>query len=422
MAAGAPTSSRPMAALASLREPWSDRRTEFALGAVACFVLAIVVGMVVFVFSKAWPSFAENGLGWFGDTGNVNQQLDRIQQPGTAEPVYEFGAFDLIWGTVLTTGAAVGFGIVFATLAAVFIVEFAPPVIERILTPTVSLLAAVPSVIYGLIGILVLAPFIGGLVSDRKPDVERHRSTDMLDAMGGKPIEHKRSAPLVAGALFPDMLVVGPRGDGRGLGRRRDDQARFATQLHKLLHQCWVTRVQAVAHAGEIGTLRQAVQREYAIGATLENRVRIRCKLDVTLVAYHDHTVCTPPLGGGTQHLNARGSTRGIARNVDPQHSRSPRVSFGDRVEIELPMLIEGYGHSPTPCELGTEGVGGIRNGRVQDRVAPGRAVAAPEHVEVLRQRCNEFLGANARGNCFGFHRQAESAVHPLRARATVCR
>ncbi|MBJ7521833.1 MAG: phosphate ABC transporter permease subunit PstC [Solirubrobacteraceae bacterium] len=159
-----------MAALASLREPWSDRRTEFALGAVACFVLAIVVGMVVFVFSKAWPSFTENGLAWFGDTGNVNQQLDRIQQPGTAEPVYEFGAFDLIWGTVLTTGAAVGFGIVFATLAAVFIVEFAPPVIERILTPTVSLLAAVPSVIYGLIGILVLAPFIGGLVSDDRKE------------------------------------------------------------------------------------------------------------------------------------------------------------------------------------------------------------------------------------------------------------
>ena len=170
MAAGAPTSSRPMAALASLREPWSDRRTEFALGAVACFVLAIVVGMVVFVFSKAWPSFADNGLSWFGDTGNVNQQLDRIQQPGTAEPVYEFGAFDLIWGTALTTGAAVGFGIVFATLAAVFIVEFAPPAIERILTPTVSLLAAVPSVIYGLIGILVLAPFIGNLVSDERKE------------------------------------------------------------------------------------------------------------------------------------------------------------------------------------------------------------------------------------------------------------
>lgn len=172
MAAGAPTASRATAALASLREPWSDRRTELVLGAVACLVLAFIVGMVVFVFSKAWPSFSNNGLGWFGDTGNVNTQLDQIQQPPTAELVYEFGAFDLIWGTILTTGGAVAFGLVFSTLAAVFLVEFAPPSIARILTPTVSLLAAVPSVIYGLIGILVLAPFVNGLVSEgRKASV-----------------------------------------------------------------------------------------------------------------------------------------------------------------------------------------------------------------------------------------------------------
>ncbi|MFA9271397.1 MAG: phosphate ABC transporter permease subunit PstC [Baekduiaceae bacterium] len=129
-----------------------------------------MAGMIVFVFSKAWPSFSENGLSWFGDTGNVNQQLDTIQQPGTAEPVYTFGAFDLIWGTVLTTGGAVLFGIVFSTLAAVFLVEFAPESIRRVLTPTVSLLAAVPSVIYGLIGILVLAPFIGKMISQERKE------------------------------------------------------------------------------------------------------------------------------------------------------------------------------------------------------------------------------------------------------------
>jgi ABC-type phosphate transport system permease subunit len=51
-------------------------------------------------------------------------------------------------------------GLVFALLSAVFIVEFAPPGLRRILEPVVKLLAAVPSVIYGLIGILVLVPFI----------------------------------------------------------------------------------------------------------------------------------------------------------------------------------------------------------------------------------------------------------------------
>ncbi len=46
-------------------------------------------------------------------------------------------------------------------LSAIFIVEFAPEWIRRLIVPIVRLLAAVPSVVYGLIGILVLAPFVG---------------------------------------------------------------------------------------------------------------------------------------------------------------------------------------------------------------------------------------------------------------------
>jgi phosphate transport system permease protein len=51
--------------------------------------------------------------------------------------------------------------LVISLLAAVFIVEFAPPPVKRVLEPVVRLLAAVPSVVYGLIGILVLVPFVG---------------------------------------------------------------------------------------------------------------------------------------------------------------------------------------------------------------------------------------------------------------------
>ena len=50
---------------------------------------------------------------------------------------------------------------VFSLLSAMFIVEFAPSGLRRALEPVVRLLAAVPSVIYGLIGILVIVPFIG---------------------------------------------------------------------------------------------------------------------------------------------------------------------------------------------------------------------------------------------------------------------
>jgi ABC-type phosphate transport system permease subunit len=66
-----------------------------------------------------------------------------------------------VWATILTTGLAVAVGMVFAILAAIFIVEFAPDRLRAVIVPVVRLLAAVPSVIFGLIGILVLVPFVG---------------------------------------------------------------------------------------------------------------------------------------------------------------------------------------------------------------------------------------------------------------------
>ena len=54
---------------------------------------------------------------------------------------------------------------------AVFIVEFAPARMRGVLSPVVRLLASVPSVIYGLLGVLVLVPFIGNhLISDARKE------------------------------------------------------------------------------------------------------------------------------------------------------------------------------------------------------------------------------------------------------------
>jgi phosphate transport system permease protein len=145
------------------------------LGALSCLVLALIAGMIVFVVAKAWPSFSHNGLSWFGSAGNVDDQLGEIFN-SPADPskyVYELNAWPLLYGTALTTIFAVVTGVVVATLTAIFIVEFAPGPLRRMLEPVVRLLAAVPSVIYGLIGVLVIVPFVGNhLVSqDRKEAV-----------------------------------------------------------------------------------------------------------------------------------------------------------------------------------------------------------------------------------------------------------
>ena len=148
---------------------WSDQRAERVLGALACGVLVLIAGMIAFVFSKAWPSFAHNGVHWFGGGGNVDRQLgDIFNSPANPKHyVYTLHAWPLLYGTAITTLGAVLIGLTFSVLSAVFIVEFAQ--LKRVLEPVVRLLAAVPSVVYGLIGVLVLVPFVGNhLISEHQ--------------------------------------------------------------------------------------------------------------------------------------------------------------------------------------------------------------------------------------------------------------
>jgi phosphate transport system permease protein len=149
----------------------TDQRVERALGALAAAVLVAIAAMLATVLIKAWPSFSHNGLRWFGPGGDVDTQLRAMAEskPLPGRSIYYFRAWPLIWGTLLTTVAAVLIALVVSMLAAVFLTEFAPPAVRRVLDPVIRLLAGVPSVIYGLIGILVIAPYIDKhLISDSR--------------------------------------------------------------------------------------------------------------------------------------------------------------------------------------------------------------------------------------------------------------
>jgi len=142
---------------------WSDQRVERMLGALVCAVVGLLLAMIVTVLVRAWPSFSHNGLAWFGPGGSVDEQLNAIflSGQGGAEYIYTFHAWPLIWSTILITGGAILIALFSALFVAVFIVEFAPEWMSNILQPVVRFLASVPSVIYGLIGVVVLVPFIG---------------------------------------------------------------------------------------------------------------------------------------------------------------------------------------------------------------------------------------------------------------------
>jgi ABC-type phosphate transport system permease subunit len=150
---------------------WSDQRVERMLGALVCGVVALLLALIVTVFVHAWPSFAHNGLAWFSSGGSVEDQLNAISLSAqtSGEYVYTFHAWPLIWSTLLITGGAVIIALVSALFVSVFIVEFAPEWMSNILQPVIRFLASVPSVIYGLLGVLVLVPFIGNhLVTEQQ--------------------------------------------------------------------------------------------------------------------------------------------------------------------------------------------------------------------------------------------------------------
>ncbi len=172
----APVPSSAARVLRRLRQPWSDSRAERTLGAASLIVGALVVAMVVFVAVHAWPAFRHNGLSWLGPGGNIDRQVEAMQATSVHPPAsaYHLRAWPLVYGTLLTTVVSVVFALVISVLSSIFIVELAPARVRRVAIPVIRLLASVPSVIYGLVGVLVLVPFVGNHVisSSEKTSVQ----------------------------------------------------------------------------------------------------------------------------------------------------------------------------------------------------------------------------------------------------------
>ncbi len=188
---------------------WSDQRVERMLGALVVFIVCLLLALIVVVFINGWPSFAHNGLSWFTPGGNVDNELSEISQSaeGGAGYVYTFHAWPLIWSTILICGGSVLLGLFTALFISVFLIEFAPTWMSNILRPVVRFLASVPSVIYGLLGVLVLVPFIGNHLIDehQKASVAGIISLTGYSLMAAVIILTIMIAPLMV-SIFTDAL------------------------------------------------------------------------------------------------------------------------------------------------------------------------------------------------------------------------
>lgn len=155
-----------------------DWRAEWTLGALALGISVLVYAMLIFILIRAWPSFAHNGLSWFGGTASVDNQMQAIFDSATTAAgaggyEYELNAWSYIYATLIICIPAVLISFVLSLFTAVFIVEFAPKRVASVIVPSVRLLAGVPSVVYALVGVVVLVPFINNHViqASQKTDV-----------------------------------------------------------------------------------------------------------------------------------------------------------------------------------------------------------------------------------------------------------
>ena len=117
----------------------------FCLGC-ACFVGLLMLGFFVQLAvnsSEAWSQFGFGFL-WSGEWDPVAEK---------------FGALPSIAGTLLTTIIALAVALPLSFVSALYLTD-APPAVGRILSQAIDLLAAIPSVIYGMWGLFVLAPLM----------------------------------------------------------------------------------------------------------------------------------------------------------------------------------------------------------------------------------------------------------------------
>jgi phosphate transport system permease protein len=129
----------------------ADAVFKFAAAACASIVLILLAGMLLRTTWAAWPAFRHSGLSLV-TSNDWNPNLSK------------FGGLSFIYGTLVTSLIGLVLAVPVSVLIALFVSEVAPPRVGVPLGYVVDLLAAVPSVIYGLWGVFVLVPFLTNYV------------------------------------------------------------------------------------------------------------------------------------------------------------------------------------------------------------------------------------------------------------------
>jgi phosphate transport system permease protein len=131
--------------------PWADTAFSMLAHGAAWVTLLLLAGIIVSLFIGALPAIREFGLGFV-----VSTDWDPVQ--------LKFGGLVMIYGTLMTSFIALLIAVPVSFGIAMFLTELSPGWLKRPLGVAIELLAAVPSIVYGMWGLLVFGPILATYV------------------------------------------------------------------------------------------------------------------------------------------------------------------------------------------------------------------------------------------------------------------
>ncbi|RZI80399.1 MAG: phosphate ABC transporter permease PstC [Rubrivivax sp.] len=131
--------------------PWADWVFALLARSAAILTLSLLAGIIISLVIGAWPAITEYGLGFLTST-----EWDPVQN--------RYGGLVMIYGTLMTSFIALLIAVPVSFGIAMFLTELSPAWLKRPLGVAVELLAAVPSIVYGMWGLLVFGPILSTYV------------------------------------------------------------------------------------------------------------------------------------------------------------------------------------------------------------------------------------------------------------------
>ena len=139
--------------LPSMHRRNKDRLAQRSMGMLTALTWFLVLAMILALIARAQPILA-------------NHTIPELLSSTTWKPLEgAFGFFPFIVSTLWVTGVAMIAAVPMALLVAIYLAEYARPQTRAIAMPVIDLLAGIPSVIYGVWGVLIVVPFIQNKVA-----------------------------------------------------------------------------------------------------------------------------------------------------------------------------------------------------------------------------------------------------------------